>query len=122
MILRHLHDRHDDRVALAEAILEGARRRPQCFGEYFCDDGGSCAMGAAYESLYLMPRSVGHLHPAFDLDRFFDCLEYVLRNCPEGCRKRLPLGPMILHLNDDHHWTREQIADWVRGDGPPKAE
>ncbi|MDE3155708.1 MAG: hypothetical protein KGN76_11430 [Acidobacteriota bacterium] len=111
MIPRHLHD---DRTALAEAILEGARRRPQCFGEYFCDDGGSCAMGAAYESLYLVPRTVGHLHPTFDLDRFFDCLEYIVRSCPEGCRKRLPLGPMILHLNDDHHWTRERIADWVK--------
>jgi hypothetical protein len=20
---------------------------------------------------------------------------------------------MIIHLNDDHHWTREQIADWL---------
>lgn len=20
---------------------------------------------------------------------------------------------MIQHLNDDHHWTREAIADWV---------
>jgi hypothetical protein len=20
---------------------------------------------------------------------------------------------MILHLNDDHHWTREAIAHWV---------
>ncbi len=20
---------------------------------------------------------------------------------------------MVIHLNDDHRWTREQIADWV---------
>jgi hypothetical protein len=24
--------------------------------------------------------------------------------------KRLPLNAIILHLNDDHHWTREQIV------------
>ena len=24
---------------------------------------------------------------------------------------------MILHLNDDHHWTREVIATWV---APPE--
>jgi hypothetical protein len=27
--------------------------------------------------------------------------------------RRLPLGAMILHLNDDHRWTREAIASWV---------
>ena len=47
------------------------------------------------------------------LDRLFDCLENVRRRCPEGCNKRLPLNAIILHLNDDHHWTREQIVDWL---------
>jgi hypothetical protein len=23
------------------------------------------------------------------------------------------LYDLIIHLNDDHHWSREQIADWV---------
>jgi hypothetical protein len=22
---------------------------------------------------------------------------------------------MIVHLNDDHHWTREQVASWLLG-------
>jgi hypothetical protein len=25
---------------------------------------------------------------------------------------------MILHLNDDHRWTREQIAQWVAPSAP----
>jgi hypothetical protein len=25
----------------------------------------------------------------------------------------LPLAPMLVHLNDDHLLTREQIADWL---------
>jgi hypothetical protein len=44
----------------------------------------------------------------------FDCLENVRRKCPVGCDKRLPLNSIILHLNDDHHWTREQIVAWLK--------
>ena len=41
-----------DQIELADAIAEGARRRPnQAFGEYFSTKGGSCALGAAYEGL-----------------------------------------------------------------------
>ena len=46
----------EDQIELADAIAEGARRRPQqAFGEYFSDDGGSCALGAAYEGAYVLP-------------------------------------------------------------------
>ena len=48
------------------------------------------------------------------MDRLFDCLENVRRKCPVGCNKRLPLNAIILHLNDDHHWTREQIVQWLK--------
>jgi hypothetical protein len=37
------------------------------------------------------------------------------KGCPDqhGCTKRLPLAAMIVHLNDDHRWSREQIAEWL---------
>jgi hypothetical protein len=39
-----------------------------------------------------------------------------VRHCPEaGCRKQLLLDSLIIHLNDDHRWSRERIADWVDG-------
>jgi hypothetical protein len=102
-----------DQIELAEAIAEGARRRPtQAFGEYFSTRGGSCALGAAYEGTYALPQEAGSIRPR--LDRLFDCLENVRRRCPVGCNKRLPLNAIILHLNDDHHWTREQIVDWLK--------
>jgi hypothetical protein len=50
------------------------------------------------------------------MDRFFHCLEDVSKRCPAGCRKSVPIGAMIVHLNDDHLWTREQIAAWLRGE------
>ena len=104
----------EDQLELADAIAAGAQRRPrQAFGEYFSEEGGSCALGAAYEGAYALPRETDHtIRPR--LHRIFDCLENVRRRCPVGCNKRLPLNAIILHLNDDHHWTREQIVDWLK--------
>ena len=112
---------HDDEAELAEAILTGAKRRPlQSFDAYYGDEGGSCALGAAYEGIYHLPNHVEGRRPR-RMDRFFHCLENVSRWCPVGCRKHIPTGAMIVHLNDDHRWTREQIAAWVRGEEPPPA-
>lgn len=102
--------RFDERE-LAEAILAGSKRRAQCVGSYFSSDGRSCALGAAFEGIHHLPEVVGALHPR--LERLFDCLEYVSRRCPEGCKKTLPLASMIVHLNDDHLWSREAIAEWL---------
>ncbi len=107
---------HDDEVQLAEAILTGAKRRPvQSFGSYFGPNGGSCALGAAYEGVYLLPNDAHEAVPR-RMDRFFDCLENVSRDCPAGCHKHIPIGAMIVHLNDDHEWSREQVAAWLRGE------
>jgi hypothetical protein len=32
--------------------------------------------------------------------------------CPE-CADRGTVPAIIIHLNDDHRWTRERIADWL---------
>jgi hypothetical protein len=47
---------------------------------------------------------------------FFDCLDTVKRCPAEGCKKKLFLAAVIVHLNDDHLWSREQIAAWVAGE------
>ena len=105
--------RHDE-IELAEAILTGIKRRPtQSFGSYFGPNGGSCALGAAYEAMYRLPVDADGKRPTRDLDWFFDCLDMV-RPCPgEGCKKRIFLAAILVHLNDDHRWTREQIAEWL---------
>jgi hypothetical protein len=126
-----------DQQELAKAIRLGSRRRPQCFGSYFDERGGSCALGAAYDGMYEMPREArepGEIVPR-NLERLFHCLEDVVKRCPEPalgdsplaatetghCRKRLPLGAMIVHLNDDHGWTREEIAEWLSIGAPGPA-
>lgn len=104
---------HHDERHLAEAIRLGITRRPQqSFGEYYRGRGASCALGAAYEGIFRLPAYAEGIHP-HRLDRLFECLDFSITACPAGCRKRIPLGAMIVHLNDHHEWTREQIADWV---------
>src|SRR5215471_13784330 len=99
----------EDAAELARAIMNGVRRRPvQSFGE----NGGSDALGAAYEGIFLLPRDVRGYHPR--VWRLFDFLENTARRCPAGCHKRLPVAALMVHLNDDHQWSREQIAEWVR--------
>lgn len=105
---------------LAEAIRSGARRRPdQAFGDYFRGRSASCALGAAYEGMYRLPGDMDGRRPTKDLEQYFECLEGTVRRCPVGgCRKVISLGALIVHLNDQHEWTREAIAAWVAGEPP----
>jgi hypothetical protein len=107
---------HHDERELAEFIRAGSKRRPdQAFGDYYSGQSASCALGAAYEAMYRLPDEAGGQRPTRDLDWFFDCLDSV-KACPaEGCKKRIFLAAIIVHLNDDHRWSREQIAEWLAG-------
>ena len=120
----HAHQQehaHQDERELAEYIRAGMKRRPeQAFGDYYRGDLASCALGAAYEAMYRLPRDAQGKRPTRDLDWFFDCLDTV-KACPvEGCKKRLYLAALLVHINDDHRWTRDAIADWVATTAPAR--
>jgi len=102
---------------LAAFIRAGALQRPtQAIGHYFRGSQASCALGAAYEGMYRLPAEMDNAHPSKDLEWFFTCLDTV-KPCPvEPCKKKLVLAAIIVHLNDDHLWSREQIAAWVGGE------
>jgi hypothetical protein len=97
---------------LSDAILDGARLRPQGFDSLVDEAGRTCALGAAVhavtgttnESLSPLPK---HLTSFLDTSS----------PCPiEACHQRhnvLSLGFLITHLNDHHDWTRERIAGFV---------
>ena len=110
---------HDERE-LAEFIRAGAKRRPdQAFGDYYQGKSASCALGAAYEAMYPLPTDASGKRPTRDLDWFFHCLDTV-KPCPaDGCKKRLFLAALMVHLNDDHRWSREDIAAWLAGEPSP---
>ena len=109
---RMVTELQNEQKELAEFIRAGSSRGPQCFGSYFDEKGGSCALGAVYEGVYHLPRHHGKLIPDH-LERLFRCLDEMTKQCPQGCAKRLPLASMIVHLNDDHLMSREQIAEWL---------
>ncbi len=87
---------------LAEAIRRGSLLLPQAFGRCFEKNGegvniGSCALGAAIMGGFPVPNA--HLPSQ-----------------PRGlCPSCVGTYGSILvqHLNDDHGWERERIADWL---------
>jgi len=113
-------------MKLSKAIRAGAKLRPQGFNAFFVnfDNKGlcSCALGAAIEAV------------TFCEDHTDDsCLEVIDKNWPKIIPNERTLCPafewclkgkgkpnkiqMISHLNDDHNWTREKIADWAEAQG-----
>lgn len=94
-------------MRLSEAIRLGAMTGPQCFGAWRRDD-ATCAIGAA---------GVAISFQGIDISEAFPIMRRVA-SCPLGdvlgshCRW---VCHVIQHLNDDHKWTREQIADLVEG-------
>lgn len=98
-------------MRLSEAIRLGAMLHPQEFGAYKSDT-GTCALGAAIEA------AIGRVRispsPYFLLlERWPWINGELLVVCPAMCQIDMLVGSMIIHLNDDHRWPREQIADWV---------
>ena len=95
-------------MKLSEAIRLGAMLRPQTFASFFGDD-GSCAIGAASEAAGLR---VGRAVDVDGLRKMWAPIWAIKAQCPV-CDKRRGVASIIGHINDDHRWTRDQIADWV---------
>lgn len=95
-------------MKLSEAMRLGAMLKPQTFGWFTDAAGGTCAMGAATDA------AGGHC-----LQEWSAVLRVSVATCP-ACgvtvrtgRGTYAGGALIVHLNDNHRWTRERIADWV---------
>lgn len=104
-------------MRLSEAIRLGAMLRPQGFGLYQTI-GGSCAYGAAMEACGIRPEIQNTIS-----DEGIEALFPIARcsaRCPTctaaawaTCADEPTVNGIVPHLNDDHRWTREQIAAWV---------
>jgi hypothetical protein len=112
-------------MRLYEAILIGAALEPQTHFSYFNFEeasGGSCALGAMLKGSGLIPVQCDSLPLAVtdilrEARQRFPELGLVL-TCP--CKESAcvtytaELEVLIVHLNDEHRWTREQIARWIK--------
>lgn len=97
-------------MQLSEAIRLGAMTHPQGFDHYE-REGRTCALGAAANAAGVRRANCGE--PC--VSERWPFLNDVIAPCP-ACGDVIDvceLGGIITHLNDDHRWTREAIADWV---------
>jgi hypothetical protein len=101
-------------MRLSEAIKLGAMMKPQGFG--VVDNGRnnkSCALLAAANAVGLKKLLFGNRHWPWP----WMWTERTLARCPVRCEASADgayhVGGLIAHLNDQHQWTREAIADWV---------
>ena len=102
-------------MRLSEAIRLGAMLKPQGFGAgsaILNDVSPTCALGAAADACGLETG-----YHAYEKWRF---LGNAAPPCPGcGCDAAArdycvsDIGDVVWHLNDEHKWTREAIADWV---------
>ena len=98
-------------MRLSEAIQLGAMMTPQAFRTLFKGD-GACALGAAMLAVGVAPEQAGR-----SLRKRWPWAFAVSVNCPSCGRSHL-VCQVIVHLNDDHRWTREKIGAWVAGIEP----
>jgi hypothetical protein len=102
-------------MRLSEAIRLGAMMKPQAFGVLVDDDnGGTCALGAAYDAVGIKFDASGIPNGYLgELDLWLRrIVELQAATCP-ACGVNTPAIGLIPHLNDTHRWTRQRIAEFV---------
>lgn len=99
-------------MRLSAAMREGSALAPQIYGEFVRMDGdgdkvvGCCALGAVCLAT--------NVH-SDELDDEFTELSLPATHPVSGMNHLVDY--IIYSLNDVHHWTREQIADWLEAQG-----
>src|SRR5258706_5022984 len=67
----------------------------------------TCALGA-------IALAFNWLVPGGAIPTFHELGNTPAMECPLGCSEDIrPIEGTIVHLNDDHRWSRECIADWL---------
>ena len=110
-------------MRLSDAIREGIKKRKyQVFGSFRDNKGGTCAIGAANDAGWSWGRQ--EYPPGF-----YACPSCKLDTHTTLCfvkgtteNQGIYSYEMVQHLNDDHRWTREAIADWLDTLETPKTD
>lgn len=98
-------------MKLSEAINLGSTLRKQTYGAYV-DDDGTCAMGAALESVGQLAKKNETNNKR--IEKIWPWLKWAFmrQRCPAcGRWKHFPtVRSLIIHMNDEDHISRQQIA------------
>ena len=108
-------------MTLADAIRKGAMQRGQArWILYDPVNHTSCVLGALLEGVFGTPAPDYDAMVRVTLREMFPQLVEPIAcpSCQSTQSQHLPGPPtlteiMVDHLNDQHGWTREQIADWL---------
>jgi hypothetical protein len=110
-------------MKLSEAILLGSTLHPQGFGDFRVAGPISgqlltCAWGAAHDAVGMVDDDDDE-----PLNWRWSTVEGEV-HCPqEECNRTQNYhGTMIVHLNDEHKWSRERIAEWVATVEPAESQ
>lgn len=104
-------------MRLSDAIRLGSMLKPQSFEAPWIElryVPATCALAAASDALGLEKLDVGKA-PWVGGDWQWT---YSDATCPVCAVKSQVFG-VVTHLNDQHFWTRERIADWIETMEPP---
>lgn len=102
----------------SEAIRLGAMMSPgQAYGELRDSNGNTCARGAAMDAIGILDGWIrGRDITAFQKMESQFPIEKAPASCPL-CKGSwaypYDVITAVVHLNNEHKWTRQQIADWV---------
>lgn len=112
-------------MRLSEAIRLGAMMRPNqaFYNLYDVDDEATCALGAAAEALGILDTEA--IGGGYTAKAPVEWKAFVLQTvqCPECHYSIDKVDACIVHLNNEHRWSRERIADWVEAlEKPPAAD
>jgi hypothetical protein len=102
-------------MKLTEAIRLGATLKPQIYENWF-RDGGTCVIASAFDAV----GQLDALLKSIDMPKLIQAAgweqEFITSSSCPACNTPLNyshLTVMMMHLNDFHKWTREDIASWV---------
>jgi hypothetical protein len=112
-------------LRLSEALRLGSLDNPQCKRHlYDFGTGGYCALGAIYKAVGWEPTVDESRAPQAqraEMTRVSHTCWTTTRDAPcehaTYFRHGASIHVLLIHLNDDHEWTREKIADWLESEG-----
>lgn len=110
-------------MKLSEAIRKGCEMVPQqAFNRFHVTtDFGTiecCALGAAYIGMRNQPQVGDYGNSIYEwLDQWFNLERPAVAWWRAPHDQDKTLGYVITRLNDRFRWPREQIADWLEGQG-----
>lgn len=106
--------------SFSDAIRAGAALRPQAFGLLRRRE-ATCAIAAGLDAMgdydlicdreYNFVRRVREPFPYMK-----ERAECPVAGCEQVPKRLRDMIGVVVHLNDDHRWTREAIADWLRSE------